>query len=86
MTDNKADWSWVPQREWEWREGSLVRGVHTNEGKLVWWSRPFGPTGYMFENGVEQAFQDFLVSGPLVSAPPLVLDELEALLRRRTSG
>ncbi|MGQ0604928.1 MAG: hypothetical protein ACT4QE_24885 [Anaerolineales bacterium] len=86
MTDNTADWSWVPQREWEWQEGTMLCGVHTHEGQLVWWSRPFGPTGYMFENAAVQAFPDFLASGPRVSAPTQVVDKLSALLQRLRTG
>lgn len=82
MTANSADWSWVPQRSWEWQEGSMLCGVHTNEGQLVWWSRPSGPSGYMFENGIGQAFADFLESGARVSAPAQVIDELSKLLQR----
>lgn len=82
----EQDWSWVTSHEWNWNEGSLECGVHTYEGKLVWWSRPFGPTGYMFENGMEQSFDVFLASGEPVSAPAEVIDELNALLTRTGSS
>lgn len=86
MAHTGADWSWVPRREWEWQDGTTLCGVHTYEGQLVWWSRPAGPTGHWFEYGVAQAFADFLASGPRVSAPPQVLDELQALLLAPGSG
>jgi hypothetical protein len=81
-----TDWSSVPGRDWEWDEGSHRCGVHTHEGQLVWWSRPFGPTGYMFEGACVQTFDDFLTSGPPVSAPTEVVAELQTLLVRRNSN
>jgi hypothetical protein len=86
LTGDLVDWSWVPRREWEWPEGTRQCGVHAYEGQLVWWSRPFSPTGYMFEDGGVQAFPDFLASGPPVSAPPQVVEELRTLLRRSNAG
>ena len=86
MTDAKEDWSWVPKRDWEWTEGSYICGVHTHEGQLVWWSRPFGPTGYMSEGASVQSFQDFLASGPPVSAPSEVVEELRTSLLRADAG
>jgi hypothetical protein len=83
MTDKKADWSWVSPREWMWNEGNLECGVHTYEGKLVWWSRPLGPTGYMFENGKDQSFEDFIAFSSPFPVPSQVLDELRTLLRRQ---
>jgi hypothetical protein len=82
MAENKTDWSWVPKREWEWPDGKGTAGVHTYEGQLVWWGRPAGPTGYMFENASVQSFQEFLLSGaPVMGVPVAVLEELETLLR-----
>jgi hypothetical protein len=52
----------------------------TPNNLFVWWGRPLGPTGHMFEMASVQAFQDFLASGPPVSAPPQVVEELRALL------
>ncbi|GAB4578009.1 MAG: hypothetical protein Fur0022_07410 [Anaerolineales bacterium] len=80
MTDKAVDWSWVPKREWEWQEGTWICGVHTYEGQLVWWGRPSGPTGYMSEGASVQSFQDFLASGPPVSVPPEVVEELQTIL------
>lgn len=83
MIEEKEDWSWVPEREWEWQEGSYTCGVHTYEGQLVWWSRPSSPGGYRFENAGVQSFRDFLSSGPPVSAPLEVIKELRSILSAR---
>jgi len=82
MARDKKDWSWVPKRGWEWHKGTNKCGVHTYEGKLVWWELPVGPSGHRFEVASTQTFQEFLVSGPPVSAPADVLDQLNALLQR----
>jgi hypothetical protein len=76
----EKSWSRVPGRDWEWHEGSSTHGVHTHEGKLVWWSRPDGYQGYMFEGAHEQSFDDFLASGPPAGTPSHVADEVRALL------
>jgi hypothetical protein len=82
MTKSISDFSWVPKREWQWGRGQTTCGVHTYEGKLVWWETPGGPNGHLFEVGSEQSFQDFIQSGPLVSAPPEVLQEIDQILRQ----
>ncbi len=86
ITGETENWSWVPEREWEWQEGTDTCGVHTYEGQLVWWSRPSGPGGYRFENAGTQSFRDFLSSGPLVSAPLEVVNELQSILAAREKG
>jgi hypothetical protein len=55
-------------------------GVHTFEGKLVWWTRPAGPGGYFGEMASEQSFADFLASGAPVFAPAEVSEALHAVL------
>jgi hypothetical protein len=71
----------VPSREWEWVEAGSQYGVHTREGKLVWWTQPLGPNGRFCEVAGEQAFADFAVDGHLgPPPPPHVLRELNALL------
>lgn len=59
----------------------MVHGVHTSEGKLVWWSRPDGPGGRFAELGSEQSFDSFVeVGAPPLFVPAAVLSELRKLL------
>ncbi|MBP9145792.1 MAG: hypothetical protein KBF21_14455 [Thermoanaerobaculia bacterium] len=80
MAPRSKDWSAVPGRSWEWAEGSSTSGVHTCEGKLVWWTRPGGAGGYFGEVASEQSFDAFLEAGPAVFVPDDVARELRALL------
>ena len=70
----------VPSRSWEWDEGMSRSGVHTSEGKLVWWNRPFGDGGRFCEVATEQSFEAFVESGAPVFVPDLIERELRALI------
>ncbi len=61
----------------DWPDGYGVSGVHTNEGHMLWWSRPPGPEGRFGEVGSAQSFEDFNTSGPPFPIPA----EIEATLR-----
>lgn len=76
-------WSSVPGRSWEWTDGMSTSGVHTSEGKLVWWSRPSGPGGYFGEMATEQSFESFVESGAPVFVPEAVVHEFSELLGMR---
>ena len=86
MDKEVSDWSWVPARDWEWMRGQTTQGVHTYEGKLVWWERPAGPGGYASEMASEQAFDAFLANGAPVFAPEHVVIELRKLLVSRPTA
>lgn len=78
------DWSWVPAREWEWHEERYgTSGVHTGEGQLVWWTRPGGPSGHLFETASVQSFDEFLAADAPCTAPAHVVEEVRAFLLRR---
>ncbi len=70
----------VPSRSWEWDEGMSRSGVHTSEGKLVWWNRPAGDGGRFCEVATEQSFEAFVGSGAPVFVPDPVERELRALI------
>lgn len=63
----------------KWKDGSGVSGVHTYEGKLLWWSRPGGPNGRFGEAARSQSYEDFRKNGPAVSAPDEVVAQLRAV-------
>ncbi len=86
IASNRMDPSRIAKRGWEWQDDGSIHGVHTYEGQLVWWERPSGPTGYMLEVAMAQAFEDFLASGPPVSAPPAVVEALQAVLNGQDSS
>ncbi len=81
MSKSKSG-STVPSRSWEWGDGMSTSGVHTSEGKLVWWTRPSGDGGRFAEMASEQSFDDFLESGTWtwLLVPEVVTQELRALL------
>ena len=79
MTDQNR-WIGVLGRSWEWADRMSTSGVHTSEGRLVWWSRPAGPGGHFGEVATEQAFESFLEFGPPVFVPEAVAQELRGLL------
>ncbi len=62
----------------EWPDGLGVTGVHTLEGRLLWWSRPGGPNGRFGEAARSQSFEDFRENGPAVSCP----EDIEATLQK----
>lgn len=70
----------VPGRSWEWADGDSTSGVHTFEGKLVWWTRPAGPGGYFGEMASEQSFEAFLEEGTSLFVPETIAQELRRLL------
>lgn len=81
MATARKDWSGIPGKSWEWAEGMSTSGVHTYEGKLVWWTRPDGPGGYFGEVASEQSFDEFVELGAPVFVPDAVVHELRALLQ-----
>lgn len=70
----------IPAAEWVWNEDEHgYEGVHTREGKLVWFYHPYYQHGGAAAR--EQTFIDFLQNGPAVDgAPESVLAEIRALL------
>ena len=75
----------MPAKEWTWGHDSWgYHGVHTREGKLVWFRERQDRYG---SAGLEQAFEDFLQNGPAGPDPPAhVVSELKALLRKHLPG
>lgn len=72
----------VREIEWMWEDGDGTSGVHTREGKLVWWHTPSGPGGHLGEVARDQEFDDFLQNGAAVTAP----EDVERALREALTG
>lgn len=63
------------QREWRWAETSWgYEGVHTYEGKLLWFSHSHNP--HAGGGALEQSFESFLASGPTVQGEARPPDEI----------
>jgi len=69
------------RHSWEWGKTSYkVDGVHTFEGKLVWFSQPTNP--HAGGGASTQSFDDFMQRGPQQAAiPDDALDELYDVVR-----
>jgi hypothetical protein len=72
----------VEGRDWTWNRNKYGHeGVHTYEGKLVWYSHKENP--HAGGGASEQTFEDFLRNGPCgTGAPEKVVKELKALLKK----
>jgi TPR repeat protein len=72
----------VPKYNWTWGAADGSRsGVHTLEGRLVWWHRPGGPGAAFGESTREQSFDEFLAHGPPVEVAAAVAGQVEAAVR-----
>ncbi|MEC5129651.1 hypothetical protein VSU19_23015 [Verrucomicrobiales bacterium BCK34] len=73
------------KQSWEWNKDRWgYDGVHTHEGKLVWFTHKHNPHGG--GGACTQGFRDFLENGPKVSAPSEVLVELRASVEALLKG
>ncbi|MBI2897874.1 MAG: hypothetical protein HYY06_30225 [Deltaproteobacteria bacterium] len=73
------------RRDWAWNhQPGRHDGVHTFEGKLVWYTQPDHP--HAGGGAHEQSFADFLRDGPWVSdVPKEILDEIREVVRQIVS-
>lgn len=70
------------RRDWTWNhQPGRHDGVHTFEGKLVWYTLTYNP--HAGGGAHEQSFTDFLREGPWVSdVPKKMLDEIYDVVRQ----
>lgn len=80
MYVKKRKYGRVPKREWTWNENDVgCEGVHTFEGKLVWYRFSGNPHGS--QAAANQHFADFLEAGPAVEGvPPQIASDVRSFL------
>lgn len=66
----------VTKKSWEWNKDRWgYDGVHTHEGKLVWFTHKHNPHGG--GGACSQEFKHFLEHGPSQSPPSEILAEIQ---------
>ena len=81
----RIDKSKIVKKDWQWgheyyTNSSRYHGVHTYEGKLVWYTETY--PGYAGGGACTQSFEDFLKSGPKLDAVPQeIIDEITEIIK-----